>query len=232
MCSRAATREVQAMSRSPTIAEILGLCPVVPVVTLDDEGIAHPLAAALLRGGIGIVEVTLRTASALKAIENIVRAVPQMRVGAGTVRSAADLRAAADAGASFAVSPGATARLLAAGSRSPIPYLPAIATASELMTALEAGYQYFKFFPASVAGGIELLRALEKPFPEAGFCPTGGISERTARAYLELTNVVCVGGSWITPAKALASGDWAHVESLARSAAALAPERGPRLASE
>ena len=126
----------------------------------------------------------------------------------------------------------ATARLLAEGSLSPIPYLPAIATASELMTAMEAGYQYFKFFPASVAGGIELLRALEKPFPQVRFCPTGGISENTARSYLELTNAVCVGGSWVTPPKALASGDWAHIESLARSATALAPESGPRPARD
>lgn len=199
----------------------LALSPVIPVVTLPDAGLAGEVARALLRGGIGVIEVTLRSAQGLAAIAAIAREVPQMQVGAGTVLSLADLQAAADAGAAFAVSPGATARLLADARSVSIPYLPAVATASELMAGLEAGYRQFKFFPAAAAGGLSLLRALQAPFPQASFCATGGIDVRNASEYLRLSNVACVGGSWLVPDEALAWRDFARIESLAAAAAAL-----------
>jgi 2-dehydro-3-deoxyphosphogluconate aldolase / (4S)-4-hydroxy-2-oxoglutarate aldolase len=209
------------MSPKPAIDAILQLSPVIPVVTLDDAALAPELARALVKGGIRVVEVTLRTAAALRAIEIIAREVPEIRVGAGTVLNVADLQAAVKAGASFAISPGATAELLAAGRSSAIPYLPAIATASELMTGLAAGYRHFKFFPAHVAGGAAALKSLYGPFPEARFCPTGGVTPSTAGSYLELPNVLCVGGSWITPVDLLAAREWGQIESLARAAATM-----------
>jgi 2-dehydro-3-deoxyphosphogluconate aldolase / (4S)-4-hydroxy-2-oxoglutarate aldolase len=147
--------------------------------------------------------------------------VPEIRVGAGTVVGIADLHAAASAGASFAISPGATPTLLAGGASGPIPYLPAVATASELMAGIAAGYRFFKFFPAAAAGGIPMLKSLAGPFPDARFCPTGGISQETAHSYLELPNVLCVGGSWLTPADALITRDWDRIQRLAAKAAAL-----------
>jgi 2-dehydro-3-deoxyphosphogluconate aldolase/(4S)-4-hydroxy-2-oxoglutarate aldolase len=206
---------------SASVESILRLSPVMPVVTIDDASLAADLARALVKGGIRVIEVTLRTGAALRAIENIAREVPEICVGAGTVLNVADLQAAVKAGAAFAISPGATVELLAAGRDSAIPYLPAIATASELMTGLAAGYQYFKFFPASVAGGVATLRALKGPFSEARFCPTGGITPSNAGSYLELSNVLCVGGSWITPVDLQAARDWGQIESLARAAAAM-----------
>jgi 2-dehydro-3-deoxyphosphogluconate aldolase/(4S)-4-hydroxy-2-oxoglutarate aldolase len=203
-----------------SVESILRLSPVMPVVTIDDAGLAADLARALVKGGIRVVEVTLRTGAALRAIENIAREVPEICVGAGTVLNVADLQAAGKAGAAFAISPGATAELLAAGRSSAIPYLPAVATASELMTGLAAGYRYFKFFPANVAGGVAALKALYGPFSEARFCPTGGVTPSTAGSYLELPNVLCVGGSWITPLDLQAARDWGQIESLARAALA------------
>jgi len=191
-----------------------------PVVTIEDATGAADLARALVRGGIRVIEVTLRTSAALRAIENIATAVPEISVGAGTVVSIADLHAAASAGATFAISPGATPTLLAGGATGPIPYIPAIATPSELMSGVAAGYRFFKFFPATAAGGIPMLKALGAPFPEVRFCPTGGITQETARSFLELSNVLCVGGSWLAPADALRSGDWSRIESLASKAAA------------
>ncbi|HUL18466.1 MAG TPA: bifunctional 4-hydroxy-2-oxoglutarate aldolase/2-dehydro-3-deoxy-phosphogluconate aldolase [Steroidobacteraceae bacterium] len=201
--------------------EFLTLAPVIPVVTFADPGIACDVAQALLRGGVGVIEVTLRNQHGLTAIAAIARGVPQMCTGAGTVLSPDDLHAAADAGAAFAVSPGSTPRLLAAAQGLAIPYLPAISTASELMAALEAGYRHLKFFPAAMAGGMELLRALASPFPQARFCATGGITAETARTYLQLPHVLCVGGSWLTPAEALARRDWTRIERLAAQTAAL-----------
>ncbi len=206
---------------SASIESILRLSPVIPVVTIDDASLAADLARALVKGGIRVVEVTLRTGAALRAIENIAREVPEVCVGAGTVLNVADLQAAVKAGAAFAISPGATAELLAAGHSSAIPYLPAVATASELMAGLAAGYRCFKFFPANVAGGVSALKALHGPFSEARFCPTGGVTPSTAGSYLELPNVLCVGGSWITPADLQAARDWGQIESLARAAAAM-----------
>jgi len=207
-------------NRAQLIERVLRLSPVMPVVTLHDAGLAAELARALVRGGIRVIEVTLRTPAGLRAIESIATQVPEISVGAGTVLSIADLHAAANAGAAFAISPGATPTLLAGGAAGPIPYIPAVATASELMSGVGAGYRFFKFFPATAAGGIPMLKALGAPFPEVRFCPTGGITQDTARSFLELANVLCVGGSWLTPPEALQSRDWSHIESLAAKAAA------------
>jgi 2-dehydro-3-deoxyphosphogluconate aldolase/(4S)-4-hydroxy-2-oxoglutarate aldolase len=209
------------MSGRLSIEQILKLSPVMPVVTIDDATIAGDLARALVRGGIKSIEVTLRTPVALKAIEVIARAVPEICVGAGTVLTIDDLRAAEQAGAAFAISPGATPALLDAGTKSGIPYLPAVATASELMVGLSAGYKFFKFFPAAVAGGVAALKAIAGPFPDVRFCPTGGITVESATSYLALKNVLCVGGSWLTPSDLLAARDWVQVETLAQQAVAL-----------
>jgi 2-dehydro-3-deoxyphosphogluconate aldolase/(4S)-4-hydroxy-2-oxoglutarate aldolase len=209
------------MNTTASIAEILQLSPVVPVVTIEEAAAAPDLARALVRGGIKVIEVTLRTPQALAAIKAIAAEVPEICVGAGTVMSPDDLHQAADAGAAFAISPGTTRELLAAGASFRIPYLPAVATASELMTALAAGFRYFKLFPANVAGGLQALKAFYGPFPEARFCPTGGINLQSAGSYLDLPNVLCVGGSWLAPGELLKARDWSRVESLAREAAAL-----------
>ena len=202
------------------IERILKLSPVMPVVVIEDADISPDLARAFVRGGIRVVEITLRTSGALRAIEVIAREVPEIAVGAGTVLSVEDLRAAANAGASFAISPGTTSVLLEAGTHSLIPYLPAIATASELMAGLAHGYHCFKFFPAGAAGGIAMLKSFAGPFPQARFCPTGGITQETVKSYLDLPNVLCAGGSWLSPADALAARDWRTIEGLAARAAA------------
>ncbi|MDB6012881.1 MAG: 4-hydroxy-2-oxoglutarate aldolase/2-deydro-3-deoxyphosphogluconate aldolase [Gammaproteobacteria bacterium] len=207
-------------THSGAIEKFLRLSPVMPVVTFTDASVAADVARALVRGGIQVIEVTLRTPAALQAIENIARSVPEITVGAGTVCSFADLKASAEAGAAFAISPGATPTLLSAGTSGPIPYLPAVATASELMAAMAAGYRYFKFFPAGAAGGIPMLNALGGPFPDARFCPTGGITQESVKSYLDLPNVLCAGGSWLTPAEAMKKKDWSLIESLAARAAA------------
>jgi 2-dehydro-3-deoxyphosphogluconate aldolase/(4S)-4-hydroxy-2-oxoglutarate aldolase len=209
------------MNTNAPIAEILKLSPVMPVVTIEDADSAPDLARALVRGGIRVIEVTLRTAQALRAIEAIANEVPDICVGAGTVMSPEDLNLSAMAGAAFAISPGATRELLTAGQNFRIPYLPAVATASELMAGLAAGFRYFKLFPANVAGGVQALEAFCGPFSEARFCPTGGISLQTAGSYLELPNVLCVGGSWLTPGDLLKARDWGRIEALAREAAGL-----------
>lgn len=208
------------MMHSEAIEKFLRLSPVMPVVTLGDATVAADLARALVRGGIRVIEVTLRTPVALRAIEIIAHEVPEITVGAGTVLSVADLKAAASAGAAFAISPGASATLLDAGTTGPIPYLPAVATASELMEGIARGYRCFKFFPAGAAGGIAMLSALGGPFPEARFCPTGGITQSSVKSYLDLQNVLCAGGSWLTPADAVSKRNWSAIESLAAKAAA------------
>jgi 2-dehydro-3-deoxyphosphogluconate aldolase / (4S)-4-hydroxy-2-oxoglutarate aldolase len=208
------------MTHSAAIDKFLRLSPVMPVVTVSDPTTAADVARALVRGGIRVIEVTLRTPVALRAIELIAREVPEITVGAGTVLSVGDLQSSAEAGAAFAISPGVTPALLDAGTHGSIPYLPAIATASELMAALAAGYQCFKFFPAGAAGGIAMLNSFAGPFPEARFCPTGGISQATVKSYLDLPNVLCAGGSWLTPGDAVRRKDWSMIESLASKAAA------------
>lgn len=208
------------MPPSAEIERILRLSPVMPVVVIEEAAPAPDLARAFVRGGIRVVEVTLRTPAALAAIEAIARQVPEIAVGAGTVLSAEDLRAAASAGATFAISPGATPALLSAAASAPIPYLPAVATASELMQGLAAGHHCFKFFPAGAAGGIAMLKAFAGPFAQARFCPTGGITQDSVRSYLDLPNVLCAGGSWLSPADAIAARDWSRIEALASRAAA------------
>ena len=204
-----------------TIEEILALSPVMPVVTVADAAHAVPMARALLAGGLRTVEITLRTPMALAAVAAIAKEVPELVIGVGTVLTASDLKHAAEAGAAFAISPGSTPELMDAARHGPIPYLPAIATAGELMAGLDRGFTAFKFFPAASAGGVGALKAFAGPFPGVRFCPTGGISAATARDYLALPNVLCVGGSWIAPESAIASGDVAAIERLAREASAL-----------
>jgi len=204
--------------RPTTIDTVLDASPLMAVVVIEDANSAPDLARALVRGGVVSIEVTLRTPAALEAIRRIAGDVPEALVGAGTVLTPKDLHASAEAGARFAVSPGATADLLAAGRDGPIPYLPAVATASEIMEGLAHGYSAFKAFPASVIGGLAALKAFAGPFAEVRFCPTGGITATTAADYLALPNVACVGGSWLTPAETLKAGDWASVERLARDA--------------
>jgi len=204
------------------IRRILGLGPVIPVITLRDISQAVPLAEALVHGGLMVLEVTLRTSVALEAITAMRRAVPQAVVGVGTLASAAQFAQANDAGAQFGVSPGLTTELAAAARSVDWPLLPGVMTPSELIAARAHGYTACKLFPAQQAGGIGMLKALGAVFPEVLFCPTGGISRQTAADYLALPNVACVGGSWVVPEDALASGDWARVASLAADAARLA----------
>ena len=198
-----------------TIEEILNACPVMPVVTIQDAATAPDLARALARGGVTVVEITLRTPAAMEAIRRIRAEVPEVTVGAGTVLTPKDYDQSIEAGAAFAISPGATQTLLAYGRTAAIPYLPAVATASELMAAMEHGYGVFKFFPAGVAGGVAALKSLAGPFPQARFCPTGGVSLDNVGDYLSLPNVVCVGGSWLAPDKLVAAKDWAGIEAIA-----------------
>lgn len=198
--------------------EVLRLTPVLPVVAIGDAADAIPLARALLAGGIKSVEITLRTSAALDAIRAISDAVPEMIVGAGTVLNLDALAAAAAAGARYALSPGATPNLLEAARSAPIPLIPGIATASELMLGLDLGYRYFKFFPAEQLGGIAALSAFAGPLPLARFCPTGGIGADKAAGYLALENVLCVGGSWVAPGALIKAGDWAAIEANARRA--------------
>lgn len=206
--------------QSKEAARICRLAPVVPVLVIEDAAKAAPLARALVAGGLPALEVTLRTPAALEAIRAMAE-VPGGIVGAGTLLTPADVRAAKAAGAMFGVSPGATDRLIAACEDEGLPLLPGAATASEIMALLERGFTVQKFFPAEQAGGAAYLRAIGAPIPQVSFCPTGGIGLKTAPDYLALKNILCVGGSWVAPKEALARGDWAAVEALAREAAAL-----------
>lgn len=199
-------------------AEVLGSGPVVPVVVLEEARQAVPLARALLAGGIRVLEITLRTPSALEAIALVSRDVPEAVVGAGTVITPEQLAAVEDAGALFAISPGLTPGLLEAGNRGGIALIPGVSTASEMMTGLEREYDHFKFFPAEASGGVKALTSIGGPFPQVTFCPTGGITPRTYTDYLKLENVACVGGSWITPAGALKDEDWQRITGLASQA--------------
>ncbi|MEP7056476.1 MAG: bifunctional 4-hydroxy-2-oxoglutarate aldolase/2-dehydro-3-deoxy-phosphogluconate aldolase [Caldimonas sp.] len=195
--------------------------PVIPVIVIDDPAAAVPLARALVAGGVRVLEVTLRTPAALQAIEAIARAVPEAIVGAGTVRNAADVQAALDAGCRFAVSPGYVSSIGHACAERRLALLPGVATASEVLQASADGYTFLKFFPATAAGGIAMLKALAGPFADIAFCPTGGISAESAPQYLALPNVRVVGGSWLTPPDAVRAGDWDRITRLARAAGAL-----------
>ncbi|MFC5288938.1 bifunctional 4-hydroxy-2-oxoglutarate aldolase/2-dehydro-3-deoxy-phosphogluconate aldolase [Actinokineospora guangxiensis] len=194
---------------------LLDISPVVPVVVIDDRATAVPIAEALLSGGVGIIEVTLRTQAALGAIERIAAEVPGIVVGAGTVTSPELAAAAARAGARFLVTPGSTDRVLDAAAATGLPTLPGAATVSEAMRLAERGFTELKFFPAEAAGGVPYLKSIAGPLPDLRFCPTGGISAATAPTYLALPNVGCVGGSWLTACGV------AEVEALAKEAAAL-----------
>ncbi len=201
-------------------AEICRLAPVVPVIVVEDLAHAAPLARALVAGGLPALEVTLRTPCALDAIRAMADVAGGV-VGAGTLLTPADVKAAKAAGAAFGVSPGATERLLDACAEQDLPLLPGAATASEIMALLEMGYTVQKFFPAEQAGGAAYLKSIGSPIPQVKFCPTGGISLKNARDYLGLSNILCVGGSWVCPKDKLAAGDWAGIEALAREAAGL-----------
>jgi 2-dehydro-3-deoxyphosphogluconate aldolase / (4S)-4-hydroxy-2-oxoglutarate aldolase len=195
--------------------------PVIPVIVIQRVADAVPLAQALVAGGVRVLEVTLRTPVALECMRRIVREVPEAIVGAGTLRTVADAEAAADAGCRFGVSPGYTAALGQACRRVGLPLLPGVATAGEVMRAHDDGLDFLKFFPATAAGGIPMLKALAGPFPDIAFCPTGGITVDTAPLFLALPNVKVCGGSWLTPQDAVDAGDWARITALARVASAL-----------
>jgi 2-dehydro-3-deoxyphosphogluconate aldolase/(4S)-4-hydroxy-2-oxoglutarate aldolase len=200
----------------------LSVAPVVPVVVLDSVADAVPVARALVAGGLPVIELTLRTPVALDAIRAIADEVPEILVGAGTIVAPGQAKEALDAGAQFLVSPGTTPSLLAAMGDTGLPFLPGVATVSEVLGLLEAGISAMKFFPAEASGGAAFLKSIASPVPAARFCPTGGITAATAPSYLSLPNVGCVGGSWLTPGDAVAAGDWDRVTSLAKAAAALA----------
>lgn len=204
-----------------TALEVMRDAPVIPVIVLHDVAQAVPLARALVAGGIRMLEVTLRTPQALACIEAMAREVPEAVAGVGTLRSAADVQAAVRAGARFGVSPGYTRALGAACRDLGLPLLPGVATGSEVMQAQEDGLTELKFFPAVQAGGLAMLKAWQGPFGDLRFCPTGGIHAGNAPEFLALSNVACVGGSWIVPAEAIAAGDWARIEALARAASQL-----------
>jgi 2-dehydro-3-deoxyphosphogluconate aldolase/(4S)-4-hydroxy-2-oxoglutarate aldolase len=202
------------------LRSILTLAPVIPVIVLDEVAAAKPLAEALVAGGLPVLEVTLRTPNALRIMEEMA-SVSGVIVGAGTLRTGQQMRDAVAAGARFLVSPGAAPRLLDAADDIAVPLLPGIGTPTEAMTAAERGYSYLKFFPAEAMGGAPVLKAFASPLPDISFCPTGGIDLGKAKSYLALPNVVCVGGSWVMPADAIASGDFGRIEKLAQEAASL-----------
>jgi 2-dehydro-3-deoxyphosphogluconate aldolase/(4S)-4-hydroxy-2-oxoglutarate aldolase len=203
------------------IAATLSLAPVIPVIILDDVAAARPLAEALVAGGLRVLEVTLRTPNALKVMAEMAK-VSGAVVGSGTVRNALHMQQSLDAGCQFMVSPGAPMSLLDAAENFAIPLLPGIGSPTEAMAAADRGYSYLKFFPAEAMGGLPVLKSLASPLPDLKFCPTGGITLAKAKDYLALPNVVCVGGSWITPQDLVAAGDFKTIEELAREAASLA----------
>jgi 2-dehydro-3-deoxyphosphogluconate aldolase/(4S)-4-hydroxy-2-oxoglutarate aldolase len=203
------------------IREILGMAPVIPVLTLSDLANAVPLAEALVRGGLRVLEITLRTPVAIGCLEAIRKAVPDAIVGIGTLTRAVDFAAAGRAGAQFGVTPGLTPELAAAARGARFPLLPGVMTPTEVIAARLAGFNILKLFPAHQAGGVEMLRALGGPFPEVLFCPTGGITRAGAPEYLALPNVVAIGASWVAPRALIDAKDWQGIEALARDAAAL-----------
>ena len=215
----------QMTAQAARIDAILSRAPVLPVLRIDRIEDAVPLARTLVDAGLPVLEVTLRSDIALDAIRRIVDEVPDACVGAGTVLSPMQLAAVSAAGATFAISPGATDALYAAADLCPLPWLPAVATASDVMRGIEHGHRRFKFFPAEASGGVVALRAFAGPFADVKFCPTGGIDAGNAAAYLRLPNVITVGGSWMVPTDAIASGDWARIATLARECAALTQQR-------
>lgn len=211
---------ITAKAASVHAKEICALAPIIPVLVVEDVAHARPLAQALVAGGLPVLEVTLRTPAALDAVAAMA-SVEGGVVGAGTLVTPEDVRAAKEAGAQFGVSPGATDALIAACEAEGLPLLPGAATASEAMALLERGYDMLKFFPAEASGGAPALKAIGAPLPQISFCPTGGVSPGNANSYLSLPNVVCAGGSWVAPKDKVLAGDWAGIEALARDAAVL-----------
>jgi 2-dehydro-3-deoxyphosphogluconate aldolase/(4S)-4-hydroxy-2-oxoglutarate aldolase len=205
----------------PDPTPLFAKTPVVPVLTIERVEDAVPLAKALVAGGLNVIEVTLRTEAALDAVRAIVAEVPRAVVGVGTVTRIPDIRVALSAGAKFLATPGTPPALAAALAKAPIPAIPSCATVSEAMALADLGFMVLKFFPAATAGGVEFLKAIAAPLPELKFFPSGGVDAKTAGAYLALSNVVAVGGSWVAPKAAVAAGDFAKITALAKAAAAL-----------
>lgn len=203
-----------------TSADIFNQGPVVPVLVIENLEDALPIAEALLKGGINVLEVTLRTPSAIKIIETIAKEMPEAYIGAGTVTNRIQLQGVTDAGAKFAISPGLTADLLQAGNEGSIPLIPGVSNISDLMKANDAGYDHLKFFPAEAAGGVMALKSIGGPFPNTVFCPTGGIGPNNYLQYLSLANVKCVGGSWVAPTEAIEDKNWQVLTALAAKAIA------------
>lgn len=201
--------------------DMLTISPVIPVAVIKDAEQAVPLARALAQGGVGVIEITLRTPAGLAAIERVAAEVPEILVGAGTVTTPEEVQKVTRAGAQFIVLPGSPDRLLAAALDSGLPLLPGASTLTEMMRLTEHGLSVMKFFPAEISGGVGFLSAVAGPLPDLRFCPTGGISLSTAPGYLALANVGCVGGSWLTPGDVVAAGDWARIEALATEASSL-----------
>ncbi|GAA8405448.1 bifunctional 4-hydroxy-2-oxoglutarate aldolase/2-dehydro-3-deoxy-phosphogluconate aldolase [Helicobacter pylori] len=203
------------------IIEILQISPIVPVVVIENIKDAVPLAQSLIEGGIPIIEVTLRSSCALEAIELIAKNVPKMRVGAGTILNLTQLEQAQNRGAEFLISPGLTIKLLEHAKKKDMPLIPGVSSSSEVMQALELGYNALKFFPAEYCGGVKLLNAFNGPFKGVKFCPTGGISADNMRSYLALENVLCVGGSWLTPKDLIQNKEWDKITEICKRALAL-----------
>ncbi|WP_219036283.1 bifunctional 4-hydroxy-2-oxoglutarate aldolase/2-dehydro-3-deoxy-phosphogluconate aldolase [Helicobacter pylori] len=198
------------------IIEVLQISPIVPVVVIEDIKDAVPLAQSLIEGGIHIIEVTLRSSCALEAIELIAKNVPKMRVGAGTILNPTQLEQAQNRGAEFLISPGLTIKLLEYAKKKDMPLIPGVSSSSEVMQALELGYNALKFFPAEYCGGVKLLNAFNGPFKGVKFCPTGGISADNMHSYLNLENVLCVGGSWLTPKNLIQNKEWDKITEICK----------------
>ncbi|GAA8533984.1 bifunctional 4-hydroxy-2-oxoglutarate aldolase/2-dehydro-3-deoxy-phosphogluconate aldolase [Helicobacter pylori] len=198
------------------IIEVLQISPIVPVVVIEDIKDAVPLAQSLVEGGIPIIEVTLRSSCALEAIELIAKNVPKMRVGAGTILNPTQLEQAQNRGAEFLISPGLTIKLLEYAKKKDMPLIPGVSSSSEVMQALELGYNALKFFPAEYCGGVKLLNAFNGPFKGVKFCPTGGISADNMHSYLNLENVLCVGGSWLTPKNLIQNKEWDKITEICK----------------
>ncbi|WRA25767.1 bifunctional 4-hydroxy-2-oxoglutarate aldolase/2-dehydro-3-deoxy-phosphogluconate aldolase [Helicobacter pylori] len=203
------------------IIEVLQISPIVPVVVIENIKDAVPLAQSLIEGGIPIIEVTLRSSCALEAIELIAKNVPKMHVGAGTILNLTQLEQAQNRGAEFLISPGLTIKLLEHAKKKDMPLIPGVSSSSEVMQALELGYNALKFFPAEYCGGVKLLNAFNGPFKGVKFCPTGGISADNMRSYLNLENVLCVGGSWLTPKNLIQNKEWDKITEICKRALVL-----------
>lgn len=203
------------------IIEVLQISPIVPVVVIENIKDAVPLAQSLVEGGIHIIEVTLRSSCALEAIELIAKNVPKMRVGAGTILNPTQLEQAQNRGAEFLISPGLTIKLLEHAKKKDMPLIPGVSSSSEVMQALELGYSALKFFPAEYCGGVKLLNAFNGPFKGVKFCPTGGISADNMHSYLNLENVLCVGGSWLTPKNLIQNKEWDKITEICKRSLAL-----------